>query len=133
MEKMRKNLTKFVVEEIEAIREEKRKFKSEKYGSKIKCLVYINWLLKFLEMKVVHKPLDQLSEEMRIQQNSMKNILNKFFIATTKEGQEKPVYTRNNMLTDKLICHILILSLCYADFDFDATALVANMKIDIKK
>lgn len=83
-------------------------------------------------MKFIHKAPEQLCEELKVQPAVIKSILNRFFIASTKE-QDKIVYTRNTLLTDKLICYILVLALIYGDYEQDATNLVANMKIEPKK
>ena len=135
IEKNKKHYSRFVLQELEDIKNKKRTFGANvSFGSKLKILIYLNWLLKFLDMKVIHKEPEKLGEEMRLSQNNVKTILSQFFVTSnsTKE-QDKVVYTRNAMLTDKLICYILILALFYGDFDLNATALIANLKIEPKK
>jgi len=134
LEKGKKYLSRFVAQELEDIKNKKRFFKGAvSFSSKLKCLVYLNWLLKFLEMRAIHKEHDKLCEEMRMHQNNLKSILSKFFIASNRDQEDKVVFVKNSMLTDKLICYILILALFYGDFELDATTLIANMKIEPKK
>lgn len=134
LEKGKRYLSRFVAQELEEIKNEKRVFKGAfSFSSKLKCLIYLNWLLKFLEMRAIHKESEKLCEEMRMHQNNLKSILSKFFIASNRDGEEKVVYVKNSLLTDKLICYILVLALFYGDFELDATTLIANMKIEPRK
>lgn len=134
LEKKKKFLSRFVVQELEEVKNKTKVFKGAvSFTTRLKYLVYLNWLLKFLEMRAIHKDHDKLCEEMRMHQNNLKSILSKFFIASNKDQEDKVVFVRNSMLTDKLICYILVLALFYGDFEFDATTLIANMKIEPKK
>ena len=127
-------MSRYVAQELEEIKNEKRKWKgAASFSSKLKCLVYLNWLLKFLEMRAIHKESEKLCEEMRMPQNTLKTILSRFFIASNRDQEEKVVYVKNSMLTDKLICYILVLALFYGDFEVDATTLIANMKIEPRR
>ena len=133
LDRIKSHCAKFVVQELAEIKQGKKQFKGKgTVGSKLKCLVYLNWLLRFLEMRVVYKTVEQLCDDMKMHQSNVKSILSRFFIASSKE-QDKIVYTRNTMLTDKLISYILILALIYGDYEFDAAGLVATMKIEHKK
>jgi len=135
LEQKKKYLARFVAQELEDIKSKKKTFKeTSSFSSKLKCLIYLNWLLKFLEMRTIHKEPEKICEEMRMTQNNVKTILSQFFITSgSSKEQDKIVYTRNAMLTDKLICYILILALFYGDFEFNATTLIANLKIEPKK
>lgn len=133
-ERFKKQCSRFTLQELEDIQTNTKVFTSgSNLTVKLKYLVYLNWLLRFLNMRSIHKTIDQLCDEFKIHQSSVKSILERFFVPGPKEDEDKTVYLRNDQLTDKLICYILVLALIYGDYEFDATVLIATMKADPKK
>ena len=83
-------------------------------------------------MRFIHKAPQQLADEFKVNIITIKSLLSRFYIQNEKE-KDKISYSRNDMLTDKLIFYIIILALFLNDFEFDATGLQAQLKIDPKK
>mmetsp|Transcript_37653 Transcript_37653/g.33671 ORF Transcript_37653/g.33671 Transcript_37653/m.33671 type:complete len:254 (+) Transcript_37653:292-1053(+) len=132
-EKGKKFYTNYVIEEMNAIKDDRKSFKSDAVmSSKYKCLIYLNILLKCLKLRFIRKDAQQFAEELKVNPLIVKTILHRFFIMNEREG-DKISYSRNSMLTDRLTCFIVVLALIYNDYEFEASSLLNEMKIEPKK
>ncbi|KRX00499.1 hypothetical protein PPERSA_08892 [Pseudocohnilembus persalinus] len=99
----------------------------------LKYLMYLDNLLKFAYKKQLTKAsLEEVAQEVRVDAIFAKHILAKYYQATP-QAENKMLYLRSPQLTDKLICHIIVLGLFAFGFKMDVSYLGLVLKLDQKK
>jgi len=107
--------------------------KTEATGDfKLRCLLYLNMLFKFLSVHNVFKTLQELSSEMKMNIKCVKSVVDKFYLINLKDG-DNAKFVRNSMLIDKIMCHIIILALMIHNYEMNGTVLQTALKLDSKK
>lgn len=140
------------------VEEEQQKFPHLKY--RVQSCLFMGYLLKFYKMRdkeitniEKEKKLeqeggqeDENSQEATkedishvVKQNSkyliMTSLRDRFSEATidhrSKQGESKFRYVKNQVMKDKLICHIIVLMLMIKNYRFDAAWLANMLKVEI--
>lgn len=102
---------------------------------KLKALIYLDILLKMFKYRVIYKIPEVLAKETLIKPIFINSVLNKFYRKSTVPGSDgnKFKYSRDKILDDKIVCHIIVLALIFFDLKMESMDLMQNLKLEKKK
>ena len=86
----------------------------------------------FEKNKYINKSYEALQKEFNSEIDLLYLAIPKFF-EVNKIDEHNFKFLRPQLLTDKLICHIVVLTLTLLDYKFQSNLLMNTLKLDTKK